>query len=143
MSRASQSKQWSPSYSNLEATAAFHDQETYPHYTPPGSNQKPWGMSVTTNTLVWALNAVGLSSITEANAAEVYGRIAVHERVNGTSMYTNVDGSPLAVTPKMVFDHIGLTTTVPNKPRPDWMKVVAREVDIASTFYLTEMGVLV
>jgi hypothetical protein len=59
-----------------------------------------------TQGLVWATMAVGFSSITEANAAEFYGRLRLWELVSG-SFVTTVEGDVL-ITLEDVRAHIGL-----------------------------------
>lgn len=61
-----------------------------------------------TTSLIWHSLNTGIGRITEANAAEVYARIAFVEGLYGTSL-RNEDGDR-PITPEDVVLHIGLST---------------------------------
>lgn len=67
-----------------------------------------------TNTIILCMPVIGLGTITEANAAEVYARLDLTQRLNGALMYTVVDGKPQDrnLTPLDVRARIGLRCNV-------------------------------
>jgi hypothetical protein len=63
---------------------------------------------VTYNSLIWATMAVGMNTITEANAREFFARASFVEKVNGA--YRVSQDGPLYFTPEDVLRFIGLRT---------------------------------
>jgi hypothetical protein len=66
-----------------------------------------------TNAFIWHSLNTGIGTITEANAAEVFARIALVERLYGASL-RNADG-PRLITIDDVEAHIGLETNASYK----------------------------
>ena len=69
-------------------------------------------MNPMTESLIWALMAIGKSSITKKNVAEVYMRLHVYESMFGSFLMENGNDRPF--TPDDVKAHIGLRTNVTN-----------------------------
>ena len=61
-----------------------------------------------TNALIWHSLNTGIGTITEENAAEVYARIHLVEKLHGESLWT-ADG-PKAISMEDVLQHVGLYT---------------------------------
>lgn len=74
-----------------------------------------------TQTIIWATMAVGIGTITEANAPEFFARISIIEDMDGAWMI-GPDG-PVRFTYEDVVRHIGLKTNVfPEETRAKWIK---------------------
>ena len=75
-----------------------------------------------TNAFIWHSMSTGIGTITEANAPEVYARIALLEQTYGASLLTS-DG-PKPITMDDVTRHIGLKTNASFKDesRASFMK---------------------
>lgn len=67
-----------------------------------------------TTALIWHSLNTGIGRITEANAAEVYARIAFVEKLYGPSL-VNGEGEPKPITVEDVQRHIGLSTNASYK----------------------------
>jgi len=78
-----------------------------------------------TTTLIHATMAVGLGSITEANAQQFYARLATYERLFGAFMYRGTDwpeGQGPEITAEEVIAHIGLACNVSDETDSKWSK---------------------
>lgn len=84
------------------------------------------GLSVLTETLIFATMMLGIGRFTEKNAAEVYARLSVYEALHGTLVSTMTDDGPKPrpITVQDVLDHIGLRTNAAfeDETRARWMK---------------------
>lgn len=69
-----------------------------------------------TYTIIAAAEMVGLGSITRDNADEFFARVALVEKMS-IPLLVDEDGNPKSITPKMVYDHIGLRTNVDDQSR--------------------------
>ena len=81
-----------------------------------------------TTALVWASLSTGINKITEENAAEVYARVNLTERMDGPLLVrAEVDGvrpkgEDAFITPDEVLDHVGLWTNATPKARAKFLK---------------------
>jgi hypothetical protein len=92
------------------------------------------GLSVITETFIFATLMLGIGKITEANAGEVFARLALYERLNGALISTVTDEGlkPRPITEQDVIDHIGLSTNASftDEPRAKWLKrIVGDQMD--------------
>jgi len=62
-----------------------------------------------TSALIWHSLSTGIGTITEENAAEVYARISLVEKLHGASLMTG-QGDPRPITAEDVAAHVGLYT---------------------------------
>lgn len=69
-----------------------------------------------TYALIVATKMVYLGSITEDNADEFFARLALVEKMS-VPLLADENGNPKSITPKMVYDHIGLQTNVADQSR--------------------------
>jgi hypothetical protein len=72
-----------------------------------------------TNSLLWATMTLDMGQITEANAGEFYARLILWTKLVG-AFYMKQDGTAIEVTAEDVVAHIGLTTNVITRTRPQW-----------------------
>ena len=95
-----------------------HKEVCYEAETKDGFPYKP-----TTHYLAWGSMAIGIGEITENNYHEVYFR---HKFINQISSWNK---SPLSVTLKDVYQHIGLETNVGKpEPRGKWKNRIVKGV---------------
>ena len=95
-----------------------HKEVCYEAETKDGFPYKP-----TTHYLAWGSMAIGIGEITENNYHEVYFR---HKFINQISSWNK---SPLSVTLKDVYQHIGLETNVGRpEPRGKWKNRIVKGV---------------
>lgn len=82
-----------------------------------------WGI---TNTLILMTMNIGMGTITEANADEVYARLRFLDKLYGPPMYgrdTDTDETKhISFTPQMVRDRIGLRCNVSPETQLSFMK---------------------
>lgn len=69
-----------------------------------------------TYALIRATMLVDLGRITEENADEFFARVALVEKM-WVPLLVDENGNPKSITPKMVYDHIGLKTNVADQSR--------------------------
>lgn len=88
------------------------------------SNDENWPL---TNALIWASMAVGLGSITAANAKEFYARVHLLELISGNFTNSRDDETkefePYFITLADIERRIGLSTNVGNMSRPAFLKL--------------------
>jgi hypothetical protein len=79
-----------------------------------------------TNTLIWMTMAVKLGSITEANAADFYGRLRIMEKLDGPFLYKIENGEKIDryFTPEEIHAHIGLVCNVTSESFSKFLGVV-------------------
>lgn len=90
--------------------------------------EKQW--AVATQSLVWLSLACGFRTITKENWVEVYRRVSLYEKVNGTIM--RVSGEPYNVTASDVHDHIGLSTNASPKTTTVFNKQILQDIEDAA-----------
>lgn len=81
-------------------------------------------MSVATEAVIFGCMATGVGAIrNEADALEYFGRMTLHEAVNGAMRRGPApDHAPLKMTLAEVRAHIGLTTNAGTETRTAWQK---------------------
>ena len=78
-----------------------------------------------TEAIVWRTMSVGLGTVTEDNVHEFYARSMLFDRITLTTPLW-IEGKDTHITMKMLRDHIGLSTNVPDETRKKW---IARIMD--------------
>lgn len=99
-----------------------------------------------TEALVWLTISTGIREITAKNAAEVYARIHLLERLNGAQLIRAVDpetgerpeGQAAFITPEEVEKHIGLSTNASLKNRAQFFKTFEYDLKSAIQRYERE-----
>jgi hypothetical protein len=90
--------------------------------------------NLVTESLIWYLGlSVGIPSITEKNWEEVAWRVALIEKVSGTTMYKYVKGQgkvDIPVTKEDVQRHIGLSTNGERMTKAQFFKRLTTRLDI-------------
>lgn len=86
------------------------DYESTCFYTDDECAEGERKLNPITNALIWHTLSIGIGQFTEKNAAKIYARIAIVEKLDGPSL-RNADG-PRAITPEDVQAHIGMWTNV-------------------------------
>lgn len=78
-------------------------------------------LNTCTHTLIWMMAAIGIATITEENAPDVYGRIAFLEKFKGAMRYGpgHVD---VFFTPEDIRRHIGLKTNASKQTETEFLK---------------------
>jgi len=77
----------------------------------------------TTYTLIWMMAGIGIDSITEDNAHEVYARIAFLEKFKGAMRYGPApDRADVYFTPEEVSRHVGLKTNASKLTEAEFLK---------------------
>ena len=105
-----------------------HKEVCYEAETKDGFPYKP-----TTHYLAWGSMAIGIGEITENNYHEVYFR---HKFINQISSWNK---SPLSVTLKDVYQHIGLETNVGNpEPRGKWKNRIVKNAMVELSYNISE-----
>lgn len=102
----------------LEAGNCTNDDITFVN----SDGEKEW--TAEANSIVFQMMFVGMHDITEANAPEVWRRVDLSQRINGSlwnKVHTNEDGStdlePVFLTKGDIKKFIGLTTNVGNETK--------------------------
>lgn len=94
-----------------------------------------------TDSLVWLSLGCGFNEITEANWKQVFTRISIHEATFGTmKRRVGKDGhlEDWPITPKDVFDHIGLTTNASKLTDAQFNKLVIQRLTEDATYAISE-----
>ena len=105
-----------------------HKEVCYEAETKDGFPYKP-----TTHYLAWGSMAIGIGEITENNYHEVYFR---HKFINQISSWNK---SPLSVTLKDVYQHIGLETNVGNpEPRGKWKNRIVKNAMVELSYNISQ-----
>lgn len=82
-------------------------------------------LAVVTHALIYTMMGIGICSITEKNAAEVYARVAMYEKLHGaqrTAFNSQGGVDKIYFTTKDIRDHIGLRTNASTVPLAKWCK---------------------
>jgi hypothetical protein len=90
-------------------------------------------MSLATDILIWYLGlSIGIHEITEKNWEEVALRVALYEKVMGTSIFRMVDGKRVSIpiTKEDVQRHIGLSTNGVTLSKAQFLKKLTERVNI-------------
>lgn len=102
----------------LEAGNCTDDDITY----IDADGDRAW--SAEANSIVFQMMFIGMHDITEANAPEVWRRVDLSQRINGSlwnKARTDDDGNthvePVFLTKEDIKKFIGLTTNVPNESK--------------------------
>jgi hypothetical protein len=78
---------------------------------------------------------LGVGSITEENAGEVWARLAVAQGLSGA--FINRGGVPIYYTHQDIVRRIGLRTNYSTRSRAEFLKTIKRVMDsVASTQYV-------
>ena len=105
-----------------------HKEVCYEAETKDGFPYKP-----TTHYLAWGSMAIGIGEITEKNYHEVYFR---HKFINQISSWNK---SPLPLTLKDVYQHIGLETNVGNpEPRGKWKNRIVKNAMVELSYNISK-----
>lgn len=96
-----------------------------------------------TEALVWLSISTGINEITEENAAEVFARINLSERLNGPQLIRAIDpetgerpkDAAAFITPEEVERHIGLWTNASPKTRTQFLKTFEYDLNSAAQRY--------
>jgi hypothetical protein len=81
-------------------------------------------LNVVTESLIFIGMAIGIGKISKENASEVYGRIAMYEKLFGATMcvFKGNGKEQVFITPEDVYAHIGLSTNVGKETEASFRK---------------------
>lgn len=95
---------------------SIENYKTVCYISEEGSNDRR--MNPVTHALIFNSIAIGIGRITKDNAAEVFARTSIIERINGTLLQR--DGKDVPIEFDDIRRHIGLSTNVSFENRKQW-----------------------
>lgn len=102
------------------------------------NGEKMYRLNGTTEALIWSTMLIDMGEITEKNAQEFYSRIHIWEALN-VPMIIRTDSK--GISPKDVYDHIGLKTNVNTTTFAKWRtRVMKSAVEDAGQAWRKEMN---